>query len=321
MSWWIVILLTYLVVCWVAWFLILRVTLLTAEEHEEPDRTEARKQTPLLYRVDLLGRYPLLDYVGMALSALIVGPFLPFFLVRCTWSALRADRAWQKFQRTYREAILEPMHPANVPQAAQDHFNQCGPHLERLGFTAAGTYLYKPEPLPIYLQCWLSPKGETVADVALIDDGLSVSFVSVLENGHVLETSCSETPMTEERLAEINQSGRFTAQFVGTTFDGAQLATTHREHLALLRALEQKYACGTLHVPLDQIPAVKRYENTVFGEVLFSLGNVDNQPQPPTLPSGVAKPVWRDASAGTSVAAQHVLDGAFIAAGQTAARH
>jgi len=170
-----------------------------------------------------------------------------------------------------------------------------------LKFILAGTYLYKPEPLATYIQCLLSAAGETVADIALIDDACSVSFVSVLANGHVLETSCSADPLPDEVIAEINESGRFTTQMLTGEFNTDELARTYRRHLELLAQLEQRFDCGTLHLPLDQVPALKRYENAVFGEVLFSQGKVDNQPPPPQPPIGITRRISVSSGAASGV--------------------
>src|SRR5262245_22421083 len=149
MGWWLIILLGYLVVCWTIWIVILRIGLKATEGDANDGRCgDLRRQQPGLYWLNLL------------LTTLIVGPLLPLFAAKCTLSAVRESRAWRKFKRTHRAALVEPIHPANVPQAGQEHFERCAPHLMRLGFVPAGTYLHKPEPMPVYLQCLLSRAGE-----------------------------------------------------------------------------------------------------------------------------------------------------------------
>ena len=187
--------------------------------------------------------------------------------------------------------ILEPIHAANIPKAGQEHVERCSPVLLRLEFVPLGTYLLKPEPYPIYSQCLLSREGETVVDVSLIDDMTSVSFVSVLANGHVLETGCCAAALSDEDIESINGSGRFTAHMIEPEDDEEFLARAYRSHLETLAALEQRDGCGTLHVPPDQVLAVKRYENAVFGDVLFTQGKKDNRPEPAPCPTGIAKPV------------------------------
>ena len=63
----------------------------------------------------------------------------------------------------------------------------------------------------------------------------------------------------------------------------------YRRHVDLLGGLEQRLGCGTLHVPLDQVPALKRHENAVFGHVQYSRGKVDSQPSSPPIPVGNAR--------------------------------
>lgn len=305
MSWWLSIVAIYLVVCWTAWFFILRNSLASAAS--EPDGEScgsALVQNSSVYWLTLI------------FSTLVVGPFLPLLAAHCTWVAIREWRAWSKFARTHREALMEPLHPANVPHAGQVHFEACAPPLVALGFQQAGTFLYKPEPFAMYLQCWLSSAGETVADVALIDDALSVSFVSVLDDGHVLETSCSADPLPPEEIEAINESGRFTTQMFPAGFGADDLARTYRRHLDLLGALEQRLGRGTLHVPLDQVPALKRHENAVFGHVLFSQGKVDNQPSSPPVPVGDAR---RIVPAGGAPAARIALAAPGAAGSATSA--
>src|SRR4030095_7647253 len=196
----------------------------------------------------------------------------------CAW---KERRAWQKFKRTHREMLLEPMHPANFPDAAQEHIERCSPVLMRLGFAPAGTYLLKPDPFPIYSQCLLSREGETAADVTLINEMPSVSFVSVLENGHVLETTRCTATLPAKHLAAIDRSGRFTVQMFQPQEDDEHLVQVYHRHLTILAELERRFGCGTLHLPLDQVPAIKRYENGVYGEVLFALGKKDNRTHAP----------------------------------------
>jgi hypothetical protein len=283
MSWWLTILLVYLVICWTAWLVVLRIGIADKDGCGE-HCAALRHERPVLY------------WLNVVITTLFMGPLLPLLASRCLWSAVSEARAWKKFARIYREAIVEPIHPANVPQAGQEHFDRCAPHLLRLGFVPAGTYLSKPEPMAIYLQCLLSRAGEAVADIALVGDGLSVSFVSVLENGHVLETTCSAEPMAEEDLKPINDSGHFTANMLAGHFSEDGLEGTYRKHRELLAGLERRLDCGTLHLSLEQVPALKRYENAVFGEVLFSLGKVDNRPETPRRPAGTAKRISVPAS-------------------------
>jgi hypothetical protein len=276
MSWWLILLLGYLAVCWTTWIVIAWI---------------GRNQTESDHRggASSYGQFPVRYWISIALTALFLSPLLPLYAAHCLWAAVRESSEWRKFGRTFRETTPEPVHPANVPAAAQEHIERCSPVLVLLGFVPAGTYRLKPEPLQIYAQCLLSRTGETVADISLIGDSTSVSFVSVLENGHVLETSCSGEPLSDEELRPINESGRYTSQMFPGGSGSGELEFTYRSHLETLARLENHFGCGTLHLASDQVPVLKRYENSVFGEVLFDQGKVDNRPQPPQIPLGVAK--------------------------------
>lgn len=297
MSWWLAILLGYLVVGWSLTLVILWWNLVD-EQADCGSWTLLRRQAPTRF------------WIGVGVMTLLVGPLSPLLLLHCLWAVVRSSLAWRKLARTHREAIMEPIHPANVPQAGQKHFERCTPHLQSLGFVAAGTYLFKPQPLPVYIDCLLSTAGETVADLALIGDDVSVSFVSVLEEGHVLETTCSADPLPEEEIEAINRSGRFTAQMLKGDLNAEALARTYRQHLERLIELERRLNCGTLHLALDQVPALKRYENARFGEVLFARGKLDNQPQPQPPPAGAAKRI--------SSAARGTMSGAVLPAAGSA---
>jgi len=302
MSWWMIILLGYLVICWTAWIVIVRAAWSREAESEDDGRALFYRQRPDLY------------WIAVTLTALVLGPLLPLFLAHCLWAVLREDRACRKFARTYRETTPEPLHPANVPMAGQEHIDRCSPDLIRLGFVPAGTYRLKPEPLPIYAQCLISRAGETVADIALIGDATSVSFVSVLANGHVLETSRCEHPIADDEIDAINRAGRFTAHMIKAASKEEGLEQTYCRHLALLVELELQFGCGTLHLPLSEVLQLKRYENAVFGQVLFGLGKVDNRPQPPQCPIGAAKRVSSVARGGQSAVVLPNAGGAAAAA-------
>jgi hypothetical protein len=279
MSWWLAIGLAYLVLCWIGWIVIFH--------RSCADECECQDQLSVAHARHGNGVY----WLSMALTLIVMGPFLPLVIAHAYWNQWLAHRAWRKFGRTHREVVLEPIHPANTPQEAQDHIERCAPVLLRLEFAPLGIYLLKPEPFPIYSQCLLSREGETVVDVSLIDGMASVSFVSVLANGHVIETGCCAAALSDEDIESINGSGRFTAHMIEPEDDEEFLARAYRSHLETLAELEQRYSCAVLHVPPDQVLAVKRYENAVFGDVMFSQGKKDNRPEPAPCPTGIAKPV------------------------------
>jgi hypothetical protein len=288
-DWWFIFISSYLVVCWTVWFFLARASLRAVnKDADEPRRKAARRQL-LVYSVDLAGNYPFLDGVSLLITTFICGPFMPYFVLRELWSTIRARRAWRKLQRTFREALVVPISSGHVPQAGQDYFDRRSPELASLGFQPTGTYLYKPKPLASYLRCFLSQAGETVADLALIGDNLAFSFTSILENGQVLETSCSNGTLDADLAAAINRSGRYTVQDSDAQFETADIATVFRKHLEKLCALEKAFACGTLHVSAEEVPVVKRYENAAFGEILYALKKFDNQPRTPDRPIGICK--------------------------------
>jgi hypothetical protein len=276
MSWWLTIGLGYLAVCCIGWIIVFRKG---CTDECACDRSLA----------PLLRQHPRAYWISMTLTMLVMGPLLPVILIHAAWQQWLACRAWQKFGRTHRAVLLEPIHPANIPQEGQDHIDRCSPILQRLDFSPQGAYLYKPEPFPIYSQYLLSREGETVVDVSLIDDMPSVSFVSVLANGHVLETGCCTAPMSEEDTEFINNSGRFTAHMIEPTEDPDFLERAYHSHLRLLADLQQRFGCGTLHLPPDQLLGLKRYENFVFGDVLFDHGKRDNRPQSFPCPAGASR--------------------------------
>jgi len=279
MSWWLAIALGYLIACYIGWIVAFRAG------YMDGGRTRMLAA--------MRGQRPGIYWFGMAVAMVVTGPLFPIAVAHDVWIYWRQRRAsqkfWRKLRRTHREVLLEPMHPANFPDAAQTHIERCSPVLLRLGFVPAGTYLLKPEPFPIYSQCLLSREGETSADVSLIGELPTVSFVSILKNGHVLETGCCTATLPAKHLTAINRSGRFTVQMLTPQDDEDHLVQAYHRHLALLAELEQRFAFGTLHLTLDQVPAIKRYENAVYGEVLFALGKKDNRPQPSQCPAGTAK--------------------------------
>ena len=206
----------------------------------------------------------------------------------------RASREWEKFGRTFRPVEFEALHQANLPPEAQQHFEQCAPILERLGFVPAVTCRLKPEPRPVLAHCLLSQDGATEASVAWIWGSPGLSFNSVLEDGRVLETACVEESLPQSEIELINASAGYSTQMFavgegGIFADEDLLRSAYQSHLQRLAELEQRRGCGTLHLTADQIPDLKRYANAVFGQWQFDHGKVDNRPQPQPCPRGIAR--------------------------------
>ena len=241
---------------------------------------------------------PVYVWIALLFAAVIVGPLFPLILVHCAWKGWResrsASREWQKFRRTFRPIEFEALHPANLPADVQQHFEKCSPILAGLGFVPVVTCRLKPEPRPLLALLLLGREGAVQAEASWIFGTPAAAFVSVLEDGHVLETACVATSLPQTEIDAINRSGTFSTQMFaagegGNIADEAFLAAAYRGHLQLLAELENRLGCGTLHLAADQIPDLKRYENAVFGELKFVRGKVDNRPQPQPCPKGIAR--------------------------------
>lgn len=239
-----------------------------------------------------LQAYPIRMRLGLVLAV----PTFPVILAHSVWTCWQARREWHTFSRTYRPVEFEAIHPANLPCAAQDHFEACTTALERLGFTPAVTCRLKPEPRPVFAQCLLALNGAVQADIAWFYGSPAVCFVSVLEDGHVLETGCVEQSLPPEEIDAINRSGYMSTQMFaagegGDFADEDFLLAAYRGHVDRLCELEDRRGCGTLHLSPEQIPDLKRYENAVFGQWQFDQGKVDNRPEPQPCPLARVQPV------------------------------
>src|SRR5688500_19501570 len=62
-----------------------------------------------------LEAHPIRMRFVLVLTAVIVGPLFPLFLVHGAWECWRESHEWQRFRRTYRPVEFEATHPANVP--------------------------------------------------------------------------------------------------------------------------------------------------------------------------------------------------------------
>jgi len=277
MSWPYIIAIGYLVVCWAGTVLVMNSW---CPEEDESESGAAYRQA--------LSKYAVGIRVVLVIETIFLGPLLPLFLVYCCVNGWREHRAWRKFARTHREVTFDRRHVANMPRAAQDHIERHEPILQEFGFSPEGSYLLKPEPLPIYTKYFISQEGEAVVDVSLIGDSTSYSFTSILENGHVLQTACAEAiaPMDD-----FNESGRFTGHMVARNSDQDCVSTLYQRHRETLSELEREFGCETLHFRMDQVQAVMRYVNLVFGEVKFALGKLNAPPPPSVCPDGRAKSV------------------------------
>jgi len=274
MSWWQILAFGYLASCWVASIVVLNFNCDAEDSELDADSARAAQKSPLAMRI------------GEGLAVFLIGPFLPLVAIYCLVAAWRERRAWRAFSRVHREVVCEPMHLVNMPAAAAEHIEWHETLLAELGFDPVGSFLLKPEPLPIYSKCFISADGETVADVSLIGNQAAHSFSSILENGHVLETACLDSASDTER---INESGLFTANMVqrDSLTDGTR--ELYRRHRETLGELEQQFDCRTLHFDCGQVTSVMGYANEVFGEVKFTLGELDAPPLPAVCPTGVAR--------------------------------
>ena len=271
----------YLAFCAIGWFVVFR---FCRDEDEEADRGWS----------EMWASNPIKMGIGLLVAVVFIGPLFPFILAHCAWSCWRASREWEKFGRTFRPVEFEALHQANLPPEAQQHFEQCAPILERLGFVPAVTCRLKPEPRPVLAHCLLSQDGATEASVAWIWGSPGLSFNSVLEDGRVLETACVEESLPQAEIDLINASAGYSTQMFavgegGIFADEDLLRSAYQSHLQRLAELEQRLGCGTLHLTADQIPDLKRYANAVFGQWQFDHGKVDNRPQPQPCPRGIAR--------------------------------
>jgi len=181
-----------------------------------------------------------------------------------------------------------------VPTDAQQHFERCSPIFAAIGFVPVVTCRLKPEPRPVLALCLLGLEGAVQAEASWIFGTPGASFVSVLADGHVLETACVEESLPPDEIDAINASSSFTTQMFavgagGNFADEGFLLNAYRSHLQRLSELEDRLGCGTLHLSPEQIPALKRYENAVFGQLKFARGKLNNRPQPQPCPQGIAR--------------------------------
>jgi hypothetical protein len=226
--------------------------------------------------------------VALTASVIVLGPLLPFILAYCWFKLHQNRRAWRTFRRTHREKLFRFVHPVNMPVAAREHIEHLDPEFERLGFSAEGTYLLKPEPFAIHSKLLLSPEGESISDVSLLSETTAYSFTSVFEDGHVLETACTESVSPTDR---INSSGRFSANLIDREPTHDSVAEVYQVHCEKVAELECRLGCCVLHFTSEQVKEVMTYANRVFGEVRFALGELDAPPEPAVCPNGSVPPV------------------------------
>jgi hypothetical protein len=155
---------------------------------------------------------PVRALLGSLLAALVMGPLFPLLYAYGAWKCWRENREDERFRRTYRPVEFLPLNRADLPEEARDHLDQCTPLIERLGFGSVVTWQLKPPPKPVLARCLLSSDRATVADIAWIFGSPALSFLSVLDGGHVLDTACMEC-LPPDDIAQINDSGRFTVQW------------------------------------------------------------------------------------------------------------
>lgn len=274
MSWIGIGVLIYLAICWAGSLFLIDMGS-DCEGSLAPDTRQALDQ--------IRTERPLRMFMARAAVVLFLGPLLPAIFVYGYFAERRDAIRYLEHLREYHPATFEEIHEANLPREATEQFALVEPLFLEASFDYQGTYLVKERPFEIHNRCFLSPSGDTIADVSMINGVVSYSLTSILGNGHVIETACFDG---DNNFELINESGRFTATGVPWRCDAeavANLITTHQSKLVhVTRELESECRC----FGFGNLRDAMRYAHYVMDDIRFELGDLSTGPEQIDCPDG-----------------------------------
>jgi hypothetical protein len=254
---WLMVLLTYCVLCWLAGCLLVRLCGRWSFE------VEAQTGVSAAY----------LEWT-FVLAAPVAMPFVLWAMIvgHVHYFRYRATLRWA--QRTVREYQFIKVNSLHVEEPVRDLWQQHTPALFQLGFELLGDYQMKPEPVQVHDRIFLSDDGQTIGDICALLGGGAVSFVSVLSDGTVVHTCSSTNPRPKRTVIPADQL------WISYLPD-VSMEELHRHHIAALG--ERSTATGTrvLRLSAEQLRPMLVYDQNIFNRWRYRHGDLPRKPAEP----------------------------------------
>lgn len=238
----------------------------------------------------------------LGLAALVLGPCIPVVMVSTLWKCRQEERFWRQFRRQFREAEMEPIALSSVHPAGRKQIHHYEGQIVALGFRLINTYLYKPQPFLIQLQCYLSEDTRTILSLGHIDGEPFYSLTSILSDGAAVETSVSGHPID---VGAINETGCYYAQMFHSD-EGEDVASIHILHESMLDRLERDLGPTAIAIGKSSVRIAMKHANLRFAQAQKQLGWLDNDPPQPQWP-------WPESIASHSVIEPQESDALVLA--------
>lgn len=257
---WLIILVAYCIVCWVAAAYLIRLPVLEGQEEMQTRLSHVR--------------------IGLILLAPILTPLVVYRLLPShvqLWRSRRWLGTLRAVNRSVREYEFIPVDGSSLEEPVREHLETLTPPLEELGFQLIGDFRMKPKPVVVYDRIFFSPDGRTLATICCLLEAGAVSLISVLDDGTCVHTTTSANPHPERTFEPADQLAL-------TYAPGRHPINLHREHQQAVSAAARTGA-QALQLQRDQFRAVMVYDQRIFNRWRYRHGGLDQEPPAPDFAS------------------------------------
>ncbi len=149
---------------------------------------------------------------------------------------------WWYTRPRYRDYVMEPLRPEQLPRDIYATFDRWTPQFMALGCGLLGDFQLSYVPWPTYVRYFLPPDRRIRGEVSQSDETSAPSFVTVFDDGRAIETArmdrsepqdgttmCVPVPYVPPDTLSNSQIDLLLASFVGIYFNCDKLASTANE--------------------------------------------------------------------------------------------
>lgn len=204
----------------------------------------------------------------MFIAAPIAVPVMGYFLVKCVREEFAEN---QKLFRMFKELLLDPLHPSNMPEELGQHIEEHLPAATAMGFESLGDYWLKDEPYNSKGRILLSADQLAFAEIAVSLGTYYCEAISFLEDGSMIGTANVESAGS---LSHFEEKGWY-ANIIGK----ADMLQTLESHYKFLQEISQRTNQPPRKISRENWKAYYQYHNQKYGQARFELGETDTAPE------------------------------------------
>jgi len=203
----------------------------------------------------------------MFIAAPFAVPIMGYFLVKCVRKDFEEN---QKLFRMFKELLLDPLHPSNMPEELGQHIEEHLPAATAMGFESLGDYWLKDEPYNSKARILLSADQLSFAEIGVSLDTYYCEVISFLEDGSMIGTANVEST---DNLRHFEEKGWY-AKLIGK----ADMLQTLESHYEFLQEISQRTNQPPRKISRENWKAYYQYHNQKYGQVRFEAGETDTPP-------------------------------------------